>query len=107
MGMNDIQSLIEILQAQDPDLRLELDRPENPRAPWWLDIMRGDRRVVVEWRPGRGFGVSLTDRSDPLSGLFSGPDEVFEDLEAAAHHVLELLGIEERETSRQRRVALG
>jgi hypothetical protein len=105
--MNGIQSLIEILRAQDPDLELKLDRPENPRAPWWLDVERGDRRVVVEWRPDQGFGVSLTDKDDPLSGLFSGPDEVFPDVEAAGHHVLELLGVEERGASRLRRTALG
>jgi|SRR5215213_1940662 len=105
--MNGIQSLIEILEAQDPDLELELDPPVDPRAPWWLDVERGDRRVVVEWRPAQGFGVSLTDNSDPLSGLFSGPDEVFEDVKAAGHRVLELLGIEERGASPLRRAALG
>lgn len=106
--MNGIQTLIETLQGQDPDLEMELDRPENPNAPWWLDIKKGDQWVVVEWRPARGFGVSLLERGgDPLSGLFSGPDEVFEDMGAAAHHVLELLGIEERETSQQRRAAIG
>jgi hypothetical protein len=106
--MNGIQTLIEMLQAQGPDLEMELDRPENPNAPWWLDIKKGYQWVVVEWRPARGFGVSLLERGgDPLSGLFSGPDEVFEDVEAAAHHVLELLGIEERGASPLRRAALG
>lgn len=105
--MNGIQTLIELLRAQDPGLELELDRPENPQAPWWLNIKRRDQWVVVEWRPARGFGVSLMERGNPLSGLFSGPDEVFEDVEAAAHHVLELLGIEERGASRLRRAAFG
>lgn len=105
--MNGIQSLIEILQAQGPGLELELDRPENPSAPWWLDIKRRDRWVVVEWRPAQGFGVSLMERGDPLSGLFQGPDEVFPDVEAAGHRVLELLGFEERGASRLRRAALG
>ena len=106
--MNGIQSLIEILQDQAPGLEFELDPPVDLRAPWWLDIKRdGQRAVVVEWRPAQGFGVSRTDNSDPLAGLFSGPDEVFEDLEAAAHHVLELLGIEERGASQLRRAALG
>lgn len=98
--MNNVQSLIEILRAQDPSLEMELDRPENPNAPWWLDVKGRDRWVVVEWRPARGFGVSLLKRGgDPLEGLFSGPDEVFEDVEAAGHRVLELLGIEEVSSS--------
>ena len=106
--MNGIQTLIELLRAQDPGLGLELDRPENPNAPWWLDVKRRDQWVVVEWRPARGFGVSLLKRGGvPLEGLFSGPDEVFEDVEAAGHHVLELLGIEERGASQPRRAALG
>lgn len=106
--MNGIQTLIERLRVHAPDLEMELDAPENPQAPWWLDIKREDEWVVVEWRPARGFGVSLLKRGgDPLEGLFSGPDEVFEDMETAAHHVLELLGIEERGASRLRRAALG
>lgn len=69
-----------------PKVRTVLDAPETPNARWWLDTQLGKHLVTVEWRPGRGFGVSAGD-----DGFGEGPDEVFDDADLAAKRVIELL----------------
>ncbi|HYR07513.1 MAG TPA: hypothetical protein VEQ60_07085, partial [Longimicrobium sp.] len=43
--------------------------------------------LVIEWRPGRGFGLSTPSAGDQ----FLGPDEVYEDLDSAYERAKALL----------------
>lgn len=86
--MNDIQDLKQRISKDLPDARLTLEAPYPPRpsAAWWLEIEHGGREVVVEWKPGRGFGLT-----SPAEGFGEGADEAYYDLDAAARRVIELL----------------
>jgi hypothetical protein len=96
-GMTDLERLVDALRASSPDLHLTLDWSGEPGVPGWLDITEHGRFVAVEWRPRRGFGVSLVETSnDSGRGLFEGPEEVFTDFHAAKERILRLLGSEDR-----------
>lgn len=51
---------------------------------WWLECSQEEAHLTVEWRPGRGFGVSDPDVD---SGYGEGPDEVFRDARLAVRRV--------------------
>ncbi|MFL6259357.1 MAG: hypothetical protein ACJ76Y_06555 [Thermoanaerobaculia bacterium] len=103
--MNDLQRLAQAVLHELPDAELDMElNPElNPRF-GWLDIEHDGLWVVVEWRSGTGFGVSLNepDPDDPTKGLFEGPDEVFQDWSTAKDHVLLLLSSSSQSTPQKR-----
>ena len=93
--MSEVEVLANLLRAALPDLELSLDLPAEPGSPAWLDVERQGRIVSVEWRPRRGFGVSLLETTeDPRAGLFEGPDEIVSDAYIARDRVLSLLGVD-------------
>lgn len=88
--MNPIEKLKERLAKDFPEVDAEIDAPDDPNGNWCLDVFNHWRHtmIVVEWRPGKGFGVS----DDPdLQDSFSNPDEVFPDAERAYAQILSLL----------------
>jgi hypothetical protein len=78
-----IEQLSEMIQYRFPDAHLALDRPKDPQASWWLDLLIDDQEVTVEWRPALGFGVSA--RPDAVFGERS--DETYVSLEGAFERV--------------------
>jgi hypothetical protein len=52
---------------------------------WWIDF-HGTRHLAVEWRPGRGFGLSAT-----TSAFGEGPAEIFLSPAHAAKRVAQIL----------------
>ncbi len=91
--MSEIDVLVDLLRAALPNVELSLDLPTEPGSPAWLDVERQGRVVSVEWRPRRGFGISLLETSgDPRAGLFEGPDEILLNPYAARDCILSLLG---------------
>lgn len=89
--MSDIELLADLLRASLPGLELRLDLPAEPEEAAWLDAEQNGRFVSVEWRPRRGFGVSLVDTSRlPQEGLFEGPDKVLTDPVSARDHIVGL-----------------
>ena len=96
--MTDLEKLVQMLRVEAPEIELSLDCPAASGLSCWLDVKGNGKFVAVEWRAGRGFGVSLlpgsSDAHDPLQGLFEGPDEVFTSLNAARERILSLLGFE-------------
>jgi hypothetical protein len=99
--MNDLQMLAQAVLHELPDA--ELDMELNPKS-GWLDIEHDGVWVVVEWRSGTGFGVSLNepDPKDPLKNLFEGPDEILADWSTAKDHVLFLLNASSQSTPQKR-----
>lgn len=94
--MIELQKLAQRLRAGASGLELSFDCPTDSGLSGWLDVRSKGKLLAVEWRAGRGFGVSLIRRSaEPLQGLFEGPDEIFSDLDAAKERILSLFGFEE------------
>ena len=89
--MNPIEQLREVVRAVLPAAKADLDIPGDPLGRWFLDLVRDDHRVVVEWMDSKGFGVSASTRA----GLGEGPEETFQDFAAATERVVHLLRTKE------------
>ena len=85
--MNDIERLQDLLAERFPTATVALDPPEKPTGNWWLDVVLDGHHVVVEYRPGRGFGISTPSVDD--YGV--GPDEIYDSTTIAYDRVKELL----------------
>jgi transcriptional regulator with XRE-family HTH domain len=86
--MNPIEQLEAQLRTALPSATLTLRRPRNPHGTWWLDAMRDEHRVSIEWSERRGFGVSASVLGD---GYGEGPEEVFTALPETFERVRTLL----------------
>jgi DNA-binding XRE family transcriptional regulator len=85
--MNQIERLMSGLVSALPAVKTTVDRPANPSGTWWVDIELDGHSAVVEWRPSRGFGVSAS-----VAKVYGdGPDEVFDDVDAALDRLIVLL----------------
>lgn len=89
--MNILEQLRDIVVALLPAVRAELDVPLDAKGAWFLDLVQDQHRVVVEWAPARGFGVSASGRA----GLGEGPEEVYQDSAATFERVVHLLRTKE------------
>jgi hypothetical protein len=87
--MNPIEMLQDKLARRFPDFPVEIDSPADPAGPWYLDIRPGASRpfIVVEWKPGHGFGISTPESSD--YGM--KPDELYAEANAAFDRVIQLI----------------
>ena len=86
--MNDIERLKECVARELPNatLLLQVPNPPRPTAAWWLDVEHQGHHVAVEWKPRRGFGVT-----SPAEGLGDGAEETYDDVDATARRILELV----------------
>jgi hypothetical protein len=87
--MNEIESLRELIERKlgpSATLTIEAPKPPRPNAAWWLHVEFNKHEVAVEWKPGRGFGIT-----SPAERFGEGSDEVCEDVDMTAARVLELL----------------
>jgi hypothetical protein len=63
--VNEIEQLEYGCKWLAPAVETRIDPPAAPDGSWFLDITRPDGlHVVVEWRPGRGFGISVPTGDD-------------------------------------------
>ena len=89
--MNQIEKLRDDLARRFPELAMTIDSPIKVTASHWLDIRRpGLTPIVVEWRPDRGFGVSVLSEDDS-EDFGDGADEVYPNARAAFDRVVELI----------------
>lgn len=92
--MNEIKRLAREIQATLPRATVRPDCPTDERGhACWLDVELAGHAVAVEWRPGKGFGISSSQdpTGDPLAGLFSSPSRVVDTWREAYDVVLGLL----------------
>ena len=68
-------------------MQARLDLAVAPDASSWLDLTLRDLRATVEWRPGRGFGVS----SSPETVYGEGSDELYPDVSTALKRLVAVL----------------
>jgi hypothetical protein len=86
--VNPLERLRDDVGRRFPGLTLEIDAPADAEGPWFLDIQGGAAGpLVVEWRPGLGFGVSPPGADE----YGSGPAEVHTDAGAVLDRLAELL----------------
>lgn len=85
-----LDAMAAVLRYVFPDATVSFTRPRDPNGETWLDVSRGQRGVVVQWRPGVGFGVSPV-KAGTVYG--EGADEVFTDYRLALNRVIALLEI--------------
>jgi DNA-binding XRE family transcriptional regulator len=83
--------VIEILESSVKSaissVRVDVDAPKAEGGAWFVDFTNGKKKVVVEWRPSRGFGIS----TPATAGYGEGPHEVYPNVAAAAERVIALL----------------
>lgn len=68
-----LDQFLHAVHARIPDLRTEVDPGLQPSAPSWVDLMKGEKKATIEYRPKLGFGLY------PLAtaGYGTGPREVY------------------------------
>ena len=84
---NAVERMERALRDRFPTAAIELDPASTPTGGWFFDLRLADHHVVIEWRRGRGFGVT----SSPELAYGEGVDEVISDERAALTRVAELL----------------
>jgi hypothetical protein len=82
----ELSGFVTALKAAIPKSSIDIDRPDDSRGEWWLDIAHEDFRSSVAWRPERGFGVFTSGR-----GYMDKPDEVYRSPDLATKRVQQLL----------------
>lgn len=85
--MNPLQELEASVRRKLPSIEASLDVSTTAEGSSWLDLRLGSHRVAVEWRPGRGFGIS----SSPETAYGEGSDELYPDLPTTRERLVELL----------------
>lgn len=88
--MNEMMELAEAIRTELPAAEVSIDQNVLGAHYGWLDIHYVGRAITVEWRAGKGFGVSLLPEhpSSPSEGLFEGPDAILSDRITARDHIL-------------------
>lgn len=89
--MNAIEDFMNLVTATFPTAIVEHDPPLRGDRDF-VTIRNDDRCVFVEWRPGRGFGISLV--TEPA--LDGGPDIVCESPVEAVFRVVAHLHVPHR-----------
>lgn len=84
---NPVERIERALRDRFPAAEIELDPASTPTGGWFLDVRLAGHHVVIEWRRGRGFGVT----SSPEIAYGEGVDEVIASERAALTRVAELL----------------
>jgi len=62
-----------------------IDRPRSPEGEWWLDIVAGNLKEGVAWRPKFGFGIFAS------SEYGDRPSEIYSDVSQAFTRIHQLL----------------
>jgi hypothetical protein len=81
-----VQRFIDTVKAAFIEGAIGVEAEETRGKHWWINL-RAERHLLVEWRPGRGFGFS--HGKEPAFG--EGPTEVFVSAERAARRVVQVL----------------
>jgi predicted XRE-type DNA-binding protein len=93
--MNPLQELADRVREQFPDVRATADPAATADGSSWLDLaLKGDR-VTVEWKPGRGFGVS----AGPDSTYGEGSDELYPDVSTTLQRLVDVFQSRSRTNS--------
>lgn len=87
MATNEVERLRDLIQERFPAGSYKLLKSHTPTGAWFLDVDLSGYSLTIEWKPGKGFGLSTPADDD----LFLGPDEVYADVDAAFERAKALL----------------
>ncbi len=87
MALSEIHKLEKRLRDLLPTASIEMSPPADPDGYWFVDIGQGDNTVTVRWCKGEPFGMASRDRNS----YGSGPDETYQNAEAAAVRIQGIL----------------
>jgi len=82
-----VKDFIHQVVAGFSGLQVEVEEGGAAAGNWWIDFLVKGRRVTVEWRPTKGFGV-YDSESD---GYGDRPVEVFRNAQWAARRIQQIL----------------
>jgi DNA-binding XRE family transcriptional regulator len=82
-----VDAFVKELHRALPKSKVIVDEPARPEGAWFLDVRYRRKSLVVEYRRGKGFGLSSTGEG----GLGEGPDEILPDATEAAARATQLL----------------
>jgi hypothetical protein len=92
--MNLIEGMKTDLAQTFPDVWMDLSEPLLSDGVWFLEVKLGPTHLSVEWRLGKGFGITSLPSNDP--GYGEHPDEYWEDATEAFGRVVYLIHFEKR-----------
>lgn len=90
-----VENLKELLRQRLPHVRVAVDAPDRTGGNWWIDVYTGKKRLTLEYRPRKGFGIFHAD-----AGYGEGPSEVYRTPELAVRRVAQVMSAARRERSR-------
>jgi DNA-binding XRE family transcriptional regulator len=90
-----IENLKILLSQKAPNSTVAVDPPDRADGNWWIDVRAGKRRVTLEYRPARGFGIFYEN-----AGYGEGPAEVYRTAELAVRRVAQVINAGKRERVR-------
>lgn len=79
--MTNVERMARFIGAALPDARVEVDALPGGRA--FINVRRPCQFIMVEYRPGRGFGISTASGNSAWSGLGDRPSQSFLGIAAA------------------------
>jgi DNA-binding XRE family transcriptional regulator len=71
--MNQLQTLSQSIARDFPMAEVTVDKPVSATGSWWLDVSLEGRDATIEWRKGRGFGLTVGE-AEPMD---SGAHEIY------------------------------
>jgi len=81
-----IEQLKHLLNDRLPNCTVALDAPDREPGNWWIDVGLGKRRLTLEYRPEKGFGIF-----NQAAGYGEGPAEVYRTPDLAARRIAQLM----------------
>ena len=81
-SLTPVEELTRHLAHWLPSAHVTVDAPDAQSGNWFIDVEYKTRTAVVEWRPRRGFGVSVQK-----SAYGEGPEIIFPSARAAADYL--------------------
>jgi hypothetical protein len=82
------------LLANIKNCEVDIDAPDSEAGNWWIDVHAGKKRLSLEYRPKKGFGVFDRD-----SSYGEGPTEVYRTANLAARRVVQLFAARKQDSA--------
>jgi transcriptional regulator with XRE-family HTH domain len=90
--VNQVKKVMAHLVSAYPEAKVDLTEPARDGGVWWLDVALKGKRLVIEWNPSTGFGITTPD----ADSFGERADESYSSFEKAIRRIDQLLGNDER-----------
>jgi hypothetical protein len=86
--MNDGDFFESELYVKHPEIEIIADRPKVMTGSTFYDIELKGKKIVVEWKPGTGFGLT---KKPEVAAYGDGPEEIYITPESVLSRIDEIL----------------